>query len=59
LVQEFADLRWFEDADLAFHRREYERLIGELEAARDASALPDEPSGRDALNNLMIRLRQR
>ncbi len=47
-----------EDADLAFHRREYERLIGELEAARDASSLPDEPSGRDALSDLLIRLRR-
>ena len=43
--------------DLAFHEREYERLTAELEAAREKSQLPDEPVARDALNNLLIRLR--
>lgn len=45
------------DADVAFHRREYERLVGELEAAAAASPLPEMPSARDGLNDLLIRLR--
>lgn len=35
----------------------YAWLRGELEAARDASRLPDEPSGREALNDLLVRVR--
>ena len=31
-------------ADLTFHEREYHRLTAELEAARDASDLPEAPS---------------
>ncbi len=46
-----------EGADLVLHQRECERLTTELEAARDASQLPDEPLKRDALNNLLVRLR--
>jgi predicted nucleotidyltransferase len=46
-----------EDADIAFHRREYERLCGELERARDLSALPDAPSAGEALNELLVRVR--
>src|SRR5262249_25128516 len=30
-----------EDTDVAFHRREYERLRGELEGAHDSSQLPE------------------
>ena len=45
------------DADVAFHRREYERLVGELEKASAASALPEVPTAREALNDLLIRLR--
>ncbi|MHC5544566.1 nucleotidyltransferase domain-containing protein, partial [Singulisphaera rosea] len=43
--------------DLAFHRGEFERLRAELEAAYQASTLPESPSGRPALNDLLIRLR--
>ena len=48
-----------EDADLAFHQREYERLRTELQAAHDASPLPELPSDetRAALNDLLIRVR--
>jgi predicted nucleotidyltransferase len=46
-----------EGADVEFHIREYERLTTELEATRDASQLPDEPRGRDALSDLLVRLR--
>jgi predicted nucleotidyltransferase len=47
------------DADVEFHQREYERLCAELEAARDASILPEMPSteARAALNDLLIRVR--
>ena len=46
-----------DDADLAFHRREYERLRAELEAAHQSSTLPQAPSARPALNDLLVRLR--
>src|SRR5947209_17579300 len=45
------------DADLAFHRGEYERLRGELHAAAEASALPESPRARAALHDLLVRLR--
>lgn len=45
------------DADVAFHRREYERLVAELEDARRASTLPEAPSARAGLNDLLVRLR--
>jgi hypothetical protein len=38
-----------DDADMAFHRREYERLCGELEDAHRASRLPDVPTS-DGIN---------
>ena len=46
-----------DDADFDFHTREYERLTAALEAARDASNLPDESTARDALDDLLVRLR--
>ncbi|MGH9943272.1 MAG: nucleotidyltransferase domain-containing protein [Pyrinomonadaceae bacterium] len=46
-----------EDADVTFHRTEYERLRAELEAASQASALPEGPTCRAALNELLVRLR--
>lgn len=46
-----------EAADLAFHTQEYERLTSKLEAAHEQSQLPEIPSGREALNDLLIRLR--
>ncbi|HEU4323478.1 MAG TPA: nucleotidyltransferase domain-containing protein [Roseiflexaceae bacterium] len=45
------------DADLAFHRREYERLTAELETARQETRLPDAPSAQDELEELLVRLR--
>jgi predicted nucleotidyltransferase len=45
------------DADLMHHAREYQRLTGELEQARESSALPDKPTARPALNNLLLRRR--
>jgi len=46
-------------ADLEFHTREYERLTAELESAYKASKLPEMPSGRDELNELLVQLRLR
>ncbi len=45
------------DDDLAFHQREYLRLRQELEDAHQTSRLPDVPAGKDALNDLLVRLR--
>ena len=45
------------DVDVEFHRREFERLRGMLEDAYRASSLPEAPAGREALNDLLIRLR--
>jgi len=47
------------DAEVTFHESEYQRLRGELQAAHDASQLPESPSTetRSALNDLLLRLR--
>ena len=47
------------EADVASHRREYERLRAELEAAHQASTLAEGPSARPALDDLLVRLRMR
>lgn len=48
-----------DDDGVAFHEAEFERLRGQLEAARDASFLPDVPSEetRTALDDLLVRIR--
>ena len=46
------------DADVDAHRREYERLRFELEVASERSHLPEAPSARAALSDLLIRLRR-
>jgi predicted nucleotidyltransferase len=45
------------EADLSFHRSEYERLREKLQQARDASGLPEAPHGSAALHDLLVRLR--
>jgi hypothetical protein len=57
--REGAEKGALEGAELAFYAREYERLRAELEAARDASALPEAPSAeaQAALHDLLVRLR--
>lgn len=47
------------NADLAFHTREYERLYQQLETAYEQSHLPDDISisSKSALNGLLVRLR--
>ncbi len=46
-------------ADLEFHRAEYERLRAELQAASEASSLPEAPTAGAALHDLLVRLRLR
>jgi len=48
-----------EDADMSFHESEYQRLRVELQAAHDASRLPEAPNedSRTALNDLLVRIR--
>ena len=45
------------EADLKFHRAEYERLRGKLQASHETSQLPDAPAGKAALHDLLVRLR--
>jgi predicted nucleotidyltransferase len=46
-----------EDADMAFHQREYQRRRSELEMAYQQSELPDAPCGAAALHDLLVRIR--
>jgi predicted nucleotidyltransferase len=46
-------------ADMEFYQDEYVRLTKELELAFEESTLPEMPSGRNALNALLVRLRLR
>jgi len=48
-----------ENADIGFHESEYQRLRGELQAAHDASRLPETASEeiRAALNDVLVRVR--
>lgn len=48
-----------DDSDIEFYQQEYERLRGELEASFQASHLPEAPSCRAELNDLLLRLRMR
>ena len=45
-------------ADLEFHHREYSRLTAELEQAGLASTLPEKPSTKDAMSDLLLRVRR-
>lgn len=46
------------DADIVFHQSEYERLRGKLESAYQFSTLPEVPSSKNALNDLLVQVRQ-
>lgn len=48
---------WLQNADLEFHKLEYERLRTELQKAYEKSSLPETPSGKAALNDLLVRIR--
>ncbi|MFN0012624.1 MAG: DNA polymerase beta superfamily protein [Phycisphaerales bacterium] len=43
--------------ELDKHRAEFDRLCAQLEVARDASTLPEEPTTADDLERLLVRLR--
>jgi hypothetical protein len=45
------------DSNLEFHRKEYIRLREELKLAEEKSSLPEAPSARPALNDLLVRIR--
>jgi predicted nucleotidyltransferase len=45
------------EADLGFHGQEFERLRTKLEDAYAASSLPEQPRGKAALHDLLVRLR--
>jgi predicted nucleotidyltransferase len=49
-----------EEADLAFHEREYHRLRAELQEAYEGCSLPEMPSAEThaALNELLVRIRK-
>jgi predicted nucleotidyltransferase len=44
-------------ADLPYYQAEYERLLQQLEEARDTTTLPETPTAKDALSDLLVRLR--
>lgn len=46
-----------ETNEAEFHKREYENLVARLETEGMQSRLPDEPTCRDALNDLLVRIR--
>ena len=46
------------EADLEFHRAEYERLRAELQSAHEQSNLPEAASAKPALHDLLLRLRK-
>jgi predicted nucleotidyltransferase len=48
-----------DDADIAFHEAQYQKLRSELQSAFEASGLPELPSDetRQALNDLLVRVR--
>lgn len=47
-----------DDSDFEFYRGEFERLRKELQSAFESSRLPEIPSARPALNDLLLRLRK-
>jgi len=51
------EMSTLDDADLAFHRSEFERLTVLLEEMMQISQLPDAPTTRNAVNDLLVRVR--
>lgn len=45
-------------ADLDFHEREFTRLMAVLEDAGEETTLPESPTTREALNDLLVRIRR-
>jgi predicted nucleotidyltransferase len=52
-----AEKETLQTPELDFHQREYHRLVAHLEATAAESKLPEAPSCRDALNDLLVRVR--
>ncbi len=48
-----------DSADMEFYRREYERLTNQLERSYEESNLPESSTCRNALSDLLVRLRLR
>lgn len=46
-----------DDDALDFHRRQFDRLVAQLERERDRSVLPAEPAAWDELNDFLINIR--
>src|SRR5262249_9971251 len=46
-----------ESNETELHRREYERFVAQLETEATRSQLPNETTCRDALNDLLVRIR--
>ena len=46
-----------DSAELGFHSAEYRRLLAQLEAEATETKLPDEPLCREALHDLLVRIR--
>lgn len=46
-----------EEADLSFYQQEYQRLLRLLEEAHQTSNLPEIPSAKDTLHDLLVHLR--
>jgi uncharacterized protein len=55
--REGAEQSTLPSADLAFHEREVQNLFDALKAAYEKSDLPDQPSSKANLHDLLIRLR--
>jgi predicted nucleotidyltransferase len=55
--REGAERAALDDTDMAFHEAEYVRLTAELERAREETTLPEVPSARSALHDLLVRIR--
>lgn len=47
------------EADLEFHRQEFQRLTIDLEQAMEKSSLPESPTAKANLNDLLVRVRLR
>lgn len=52
-----AEKAGLQSADIDFHHSEYERLFGVLENEMEHSRLPESPTAKDALNDLLVRIR--
>lgn len=56
---EGAEKETLSEVDLEFHRKQVEGLSVDLEQAMEDSDLPEAPGAKDALNDLLIRLRMK